>query len=271
MRLRNIYFYLIIGSLFLFSCEEEKNENDTDAKDELITISLSEGQDGLVSGELKAVDTLFEGYNKLFIQLKEVSSGALIEDADLKLIPMMHMVGMKHSAPVEHPGTLANEEGLFVGAVVFIMPSNPDEGWKLNVAVKMNDVVDTIRFNIPKVKSLDEPKLLRLVSPVDESKYFVSMLEPSSPAVGMNTIEFTVHTKQNMMMFPAAEDITISFEPEMPSMDHGSPNNEAPFHTGTGHYVGKVNFTMTGWWRINVQLSKGNDTIANDLYFDISF
>ncbi|MCK4749963.1 MAG: FixH family protein, partial [Bacteroidales bacterium] len=58
---------------------------------------------------------------------------------------------------------------------------------------------------------------------------------------------------------------------EMPSMDHGSPNNENPVHTENGHYVGKLNFTMTGWWRVHITLKKGDDVICDDKYMDITF
>ncbi len=57
----------------------------------------------------------------------------------------------------------------------------------------------------------------------------------------------------------------------MPSMEHGSPNNLNPTDFGNGHYKGKVNFTMTGMWRINIDIYDG--TVAKDTtcFFDITF
>jgi hypothetical protein len=73
-----------------------------------------------------------------------------------------------------------------------------------------------------------------------------------------------------MMSFPPAEDLTIEIEPEMPSMDHGSPNNVHPVHFADGHYVGKVNFTMTGWWRIHMVIKKDGELLTDEAYMDIT-
>ena len=54
----------------------------------------------------------------------------------------------------------------------------------------------------------------------------------------------------------------------MPSMDHGSPNNEDPIHVGKGHYKGKANFTMTGEWRLQLELTTESSVLENK-YFDI--
>ncbi|MDZ7648356.1 MAG: FixH family protein [Cytophagales bacterium] len=52
----------------------------------------------------------------------------------------------------------------------------------------------------------------------------------------------------------------------MPSMGHGSPNNVNPTHSSKGSYKGKVNFTMTGDWRLNLNISQG-EAVLKDLLF----
>lgn len=74
-----------------------------------------------------------------------------------------------------------------------------------------------------------------------------------------------------MMEFTAEDGFTIEFEPEMPSMDHGSPNNTNPISIGNGHYKGKVNYTMTGDWRLHFKLKKNNEVIVDDAYVDVLF
>ena len=74
-----------------------------------------------------------------------------------------------------------------------------------------------------------------------------------------------------MINFPADDDVAITIYPEMPSMGHSSPNNVDPVSTGNGHYKGTVNFTMTGWWRINLTLSKNDELMSDELYFDVTF
>ncbi|MDT4842046.1 hypothetical protein FQZ97_759270 [compost metagenome] len=75
-----------------------------------------------------------------------------------------------------------------------------------------------------------------------------------------------------MMNFPAQDNLTIEMTPEMPSMGHGSPNNISPVSTGNGHYKGKVNYTMTGDWRLHLKVSDANGTVLlQDAFIDILF
>ncbi|MCK4747049.1 MAG: hypothetical protein KAT15_08440, partial [Bacteroidales bacterium] len=149
-------------------------------------------------------DTLFEGYNKLFFSVKDAESGNMISEAELALNPLMHMVDKKHASPAENPNPVSSEEGYFEGAVVFIMPSNPDEGWFLDVDMSIAGAETSASLEIPWVKSLDEPRMIKVLSDVDGTVYFVSCLEPAEPEVGINPCEFTIHYKQSMMSFPAA-------------------------------------------------------------------
>ena len=73
------------------------------------------------------------------------------------------------------------------------------------------------------------------------------------------------------MSFPAVNDLTVAIEPEMPSMDHGSPNNIDPTLLEAGHYKGRVNFTMTGWWRVHINLLRGTTVVTDEAYLDITF
>ena len=70
----------------------------------------------------------------------------------------------------------------------------------------------------------------------------------------------------------------------MPSMgNHGSPNNvDAIQQTAGGLYTGKMALTMTGYWKINLQLVAPDGTVVkgenitdsvteSSLYFDFEF
>ncbi|MCK4750550.1 MAG: FixH family protein [Bacteroidales bacterium] len=267
---KNTLLYFIISIVFLTSCE--KNDDPGDENPELFMIANSISEDGSYSvGLFSRTDSLFEGYNKLYISVNQKETGSTVTEANLVLKPMMHMVGMMHSAPYENPESIASDEGYFEGAVVFIMPSNPDEGWVLTIDMNISGTETSAELEIPWVKYLEEPRKIKVTSGIDGTIYFVSCVEPSDPVVGINPCEFTVHYKESMMSFPAAENLVMEIEPEMPSMEHGSPNNENPIHTEMGHYVGKVNFTMTGWWRIHLTMKKGDDIVCDDKYMDITF
>ncbi len=261
---------LVVSVVALFSCSDDNN-SDGNKTQELVSIGETVSKSGAYTVEILASDTLSEGYNKIYIDIKEESSGSKINEAALKLHPLMHMMNKVHAAPVENPDLLVNEKGYFEGAIVFIMPGNPDEGWSLMVAMDIAGNIDTAKFDIPLVKNLEEPKKINIVSAIDSAVYFLSLVEPAEPTVGVNDLEFTVHYKQNMMNFPPVEDLIIEIEPEMPSMDHGSPNNVNPVHVSDGHYKGKINFTMTGWWRVNITVTKDGQTITDVAYLDITF
>lgn len=261
--------FIIVSNVLFFSCDNE--ETNTLEKFDPVLISNEFSKGGDYSLNLYAKDTLYEGYNKLFLELKEEKTGTKINQAKLKLSPLMHMVSKTHGAPTENPDEHVAESGFFEGAIVFIMPSNPEEYWTVEVAIDVKGKNDTILLSIPVVKNPKEPKKINIISAIDETKYFVSLIEPSNPKVGVNDLEFSVHYKQNMMSFPAAEDLIIEIEPEMPSMDHGSPNNVHPEHLLNGHYGGKVNFTMTGWWRVHITIKKNNKIVTDEAYFDITF
>ena len=259
---------LVLYTITLISCE--KDDNTGDPEENLVTISSAFSEDESYELVLYARDTLFEGYNKLFISVADANTGNMITEANLALRPMMHMVDKNHAAPCENPAGVVNEDGYFEGAAVFIMPSNPDEGWVLNVDLDVNGSETTAVLDIPVVRYLEEARKIKVTSAIDETIYFVSLVEPMDPKVGINDCIFCIHYKESMMSFPAAEDLIMEIEPEMPSMEHGSPNNVNPVHTENGHYAGKINFTMTGWWRVHLTLKKGEDIVCDDKYMDIT-
>jgi hypothetical protein len=268
MKTKHILILLLFPLLFT-ACE--KDDEMPEEEINLMSIAKADSKSDNFNVELLAEQILFQGYNKLYLSIKKNTDESQVTQASISILPLMHMTSMTHAAPFENPEDIVNENGYFEGASIFIMPSNPDEGWKLRVAIDAGGIKDTTYLTIPEVTSLDEAREFSVVSEADGKTYFISLLEPSKPEVGINDIEFTVHYRENMMSFPAAENLSITIEPEMPSMGHGSPNNVNPTHIGNGHYKGKVNFTMTGWWRVNIDVSKDGEPIGNDLSFDVTF
>jgi hypothetical protein len=77
---------------------------------------------------------------------------------------------------------------------------------------------------------------------------------------------------------------TIKIDPRMPSMgNHGSPNNVDLTQSTAGEmYNGKMSLTMTGYWRINLQLLNANQEVLkgeaitdevteSSIYFEVEF
>jgi hypothetical protein len=41
-----------------------------------------------------------------------------------------------------------------------------------------------------------------------------------------------------------------------------------PIHSINGHYKGKVNFTMSGLWQIQLKLAKNGVLLSDQIYFE---
>jgi hypothetical protein len=115
-------------------------------------------------------------------------------------------------------------------------------------------------------------------------KYLVAYVDPHHPKVAVNDLVVGVWKMQDMMTFPIVDGYTVKIDPRMPSMgNHSSPNNvNATQPTAGNLYKGKLSLTMTGYWKINLQLAKPDGTIlkgeeitetvtSSSIYFEIEF
>jgi hypothetical protein len=268
--------YIFAVSLLLFSCKKDNEETVIDP-----LAGLTKLKDGYAIGASAKVEiwgkkNFFVGYNNLVVVLYDsLNPKEKITDAHIHFMPVMTMkMGMmtkQHACPVENPDETAINN-VFPAAIVFIMATETDGSWKLRVKVHNHkyDKEGLADFDI----TVDNPttSVLRVFTSqsVDSSKLVLSLVEPQNPQVGMNDIEFTIHKIVDMMNFPADDSYFIEINPEMPSMGHGSPNNVNPTNIGNGHYKGKVNFTMTGEWKVNVIVKKDGNIVSNNVYFNIT-
>ena len=175
------------------------------------------------------------------------------------------MTSMKHSCPVENPSTIA-ENGLFPASIMFTMPSGDMGSWALQVEVNSQAVAGKVEIEVD-VQATNPSKVLSFLSP-DGERFYLSYNFPGKLRTGVNNFE-VIAFKGVEGEFSPADNLTMHMTPEMPSMDHGSPNNIDPTHADNGHYKGKVNFTMTGEWRINLDLSTPTSVIGTK-YFDVN-
>lgn len=271
---------ILFVSLFLISCKDEVKVTAVQPLEGLIKL-----KDGYAAGakvEIWGKKNFFMGYNNLTIVLLDsANSKDTLKDAHVYFLPVMTMVQtmgmpMLHSCPVENPEEDAIN-GVFQGAVAFVMPSSTGNTWKLGIKIHnhKNDKSATANLDV----TVDTPTNSVMTSFIDStansSKLFLSILQPLSPKVGVNELEFTLHKKVGMMEWPADTTYTLEITPSMPSMGHGSPNNINPVHLKNGHYKGKVNFTMTGVWKIDVVvkrigLKKDTTIVSRDKYFNIT-
>lgn len=271
----NILFFITL-SFLLTSCKDEIETTHVNPTEGLTKLQSGYATGAATKIEIWGKKNFFMGYNKLTVVLLDSVSNDTIKDTHIHFMPVMTMgsgmMAMQHACPVENPGEEA-VNGAFQGAVAFVMPTSTDGTWKLNVAVHNHktDKEGIASFDI----TVDNPTTAVMsvftATNADASKLVLSLVEPSTPKVGMNDIEFTLHRKETMMSWPADSTYSIEITPEMPSMGHGSPNNVNPVHTNNGHYKGKVNFTMTGEWKVNVVVKKDGTPVSNNAFFTITF
>lgn len=263
---------LIFISAILPSCSKE----DTAEADP--TAGMVKQAEGFAIGAATKVviytkeSAITSGYNKFYIALYDSATGTRVDEAHVRLTPMMNMGSMQHSAPYENPESEMAVNHLYPCSVVFIM-SSMGGSWTVDVDVHNHISGKEGSLTVP--FTVIEPtytKIKSFTSAHDGAKYFISLIEPSQPKVGINDMEIAIYKKLSMMDFPADSSLTVTLTPEMPTMGHGSPNNINPVHTAKGHYKGKVNFTMTGLWKLNLDYMAGSavaDTTTQ--YFELTF
>lgn len=257
---------MLVTCVSLFSCSEDEVAIDPTAG--LTKITEGVATDAGVKVELWANEELFVGYNSVFVALYDVASNKRITDAQVSFEPLMTMATMSHACPIENPSNENAINYLFPGSVSFIMGSGDMGSWKLTV--KVHNRVTEKEGSVALDVFVATPSVSRLKSFVTSTgeKYFIAYTFPDKTKVGVNDVSVMLYKKETMMSFPGVGDFTMSMEPEMPAMGHGSPNNVNPVHTANGQYTGKVNFTMTGDWRLNLHLTKGD--LVQDVFFDVT-
>ncbi len=268
--MKNIISILfVVLTAGIFSCSSDDDMTPKNEIEELTLLSEKQIPGTELTLKIYQYDQkLMVGYNRFEILLQKVGVDEDFTNATITFNPMMDMGTMVHACPKEDPVVDINFENAFAGAVNFVMPSGEMGSWTLGVYVEDDDTGDSGEIIIPITVVMPEESRVKSFS-MGDNTYFVTMVEPNDPEVGANDFEITIHKRESMMSWPAVEMFQISMEPEMPDMGHGSPNNEDPAHTANGHYVGKVNFTMDGYWKINLELETGEQ--VEDLSFDVTF
>lgn len=226
--------------------------------------------------EIWGKKNFFAGYNNLVVVLYDsLNPTQKITDAHIHFMPIMTMgagsLQSQYSAPVENPDeTPVND--VFPGAVTFIMPTSIDGSWTLGVGVHNHELAKEgeAEFNI-NVENSTIPDLIIFKSQkADSSNLVLSLISPMVPKVGINDIEFTIHSTVDMMDFLPDDSYTFEISTGMTGMGANSTANIVMANTGNGHYKGKINMNMKGVWQINALLKKDGTTISKNSCFNFT-
>ena len=226
--------------------------------------------------------SLEQGYNEISLRIKDNTTDKYIKDAEVSWTPLMHMTSMTHACPYSTVEKVTENGTLYEGYIMFQMAQNDTEYWDLKIDYSIDgvDYTTTSVIDVP----ASAKRTVNTFTGTDGVKYLVAYVEPHHPSVALNDMKVGVWKMQDMMTFPVVDGYTLKIDPRMPSMgNHSSPNNVHATQTSIGElYNGKLSLTMTGYWKINLQLAKPDGTIvkgeeitdtvtASSIFFEIEF
>ncbi len=230
----------------------------------------------------KHMGGLEQGFNEIALKIKDKTSNQYITNASVSWTPLMHMTMMNHSCPKSPVTKVSTEGSVYEGYIVFQMAQNATEYWDLKIDYTINGTAYTVTSVIDVPASAKQR--VTTFTGSDGVKYIAAYVDPHHPKVGINDMVAGVWKMQDMMTFPVVDNYKLKIDPRMPSMgNHSSPNNVDMTQIAAGDlYNGKLSLTMTGLWKINLQLVNASGTVlkgetitdavpASSIYFEIEF
>ena len=273
-------YFSIFAVTILFSCSSN-DDTPIQINETKDLILVQEIQNDAHSITIFTEDgKLEQGYNKIYFQIKDEDN--FISNAEVSWTPVMHMEAMSHSGPHSEINKKAGTETLYEGYIIFQMAQNNTEYWELSFNYKLAGQEYSAKDIIEVTPT--ERNRVSVFTGSDGVRYIAALIEPQAPKVAVNDISAAIFRMENMMSFPIVNNYTLKLDPRMPSMgNHSSPNNEDLFQADLDDfYHGKLSLTMSGYWKINLQLLneagevlKGEEVTetneSSSIYFEIEF
>jgi hypothetical protein len=279
MKLYKIFFLFALA--LVTSCSSDDDSTPVNELDGLLKVKEFINDTHVV--ELYTTSGITQqGYNDITLRIKDKTTNNYIQNATIEWMPIMHMTMMSHSCPLSMVEKVAGKETLYNGYIVFQMPQNSTEYWDLKVDYSINGTNYTVTDIIDVPAS--SKRVVNSFIGTDNIRYIVALIDPKTPRVALNDMTVGIFKMENMMSFPVVNDLKLMIDPRMPSMgNHGSPNNvDLTQSTSDEFYHGKLSLTMTGYWKINLQLvNASNDVLkgetvtesneASSIFFEVEF
>jgi hypothetical protein len=225
---------------------------------------------------------LQQGYNAISLRIKNKSTNEYEKEAVITWAPLMQMTSMSHACPFSEIQKTADKTTLYNGFIVFQMAENTMGHWSLTINYTIKGIAYTAKNQISVPASAK--KRVTSFMGTDGTKYVLALIDPSSPKVATNDMTVGVFRMKDMISFPVVDNFKVKIDPRMPSMgNHSSPNNVDLVQSITDKwYRGKLSLTMTGYWKINLQLlNSANEVVkgeeitdavpSSSLYLEIEF
>lgn len=225
---------------------------------------------------------LTQGYNQISLRIKDKAANTFVTNASLNWIPIMNMPEMQHSCPRSAIEKISGKQTLYGGDIIFQMAQNDTAAWELQINYTIKDIKYSAKSDIAVTAS--QKRTINYFTGNDGVRYILAYISPKTPKVALNNMTVALYKMQDMMTFAAVDNFKVKIDPRMPSMgNHSSPNNTDLLQSSLGGtYNGKLSLTMTGYWKINLQLLnasgevlKGEDftteNLQSSLFFEVEF
>ncbi|TDE44837.1 hypothetical protein E0I26_06780 [Flavobacterium rhamnosiphilum] len=226
--------------------------------------------------------TLQQGHNTISLRIKNKTTNEYEKNATITWAPLMQMTTMSHACPFSAVTKTTGKETLYNGYIVFQMAENTMEHWTLTINYTINGIAYTANNQIS-VPASAKKRVTTFIG-TDGTKYLLALIDPTNPKVATNEMTVGVFKMQSMMVFPVVDNFKVKIDPRMPSMgNHGSPNNvDLTQSVSDKLYHGKLSLTMTGYWKINLQLLNAAGEVlkgeaitdavpTSSIYFEVEF
>ncbi|MBR6250156.1 MAG: FixH family protein [Bacteroidales bacterium] len=213
------------------------------------------------------------GFNYIYFVVTKLKNANYVKDITIEnFVPLMTMnMGektMKHSTPIGGNASVIDgaPAALKRAWVSFMMPSDGEDKWAFSYDLNiLSKGAETYEKEITVNPFADGQVWLKTFK-ANDNVYVLSLVEPNKWQTGTNEIKAYVSVKSSPMTNPyqlANEQFVIEQVPTMPDMgNHSSPDNTALTLQGDGSYVGSINLTMTGLWRIHLTI---RDAATNEI------
>lgn len=276
------YTVLLLLAIISFSCSSDDYSSSIPIDETSGLHKIQEmTNDTHVIELFSSTGSLVQGYNHISLRIKDKKTNNYITDAKIEWIPLMHMAMMQHSCPRSQVEK-KDKKTVYEGDIIFQMAQNETEYWELTIAYEINNVSYTATDKISVPASTKRTVSSFMGS--DGNNYVIAYIALFSTKVALNDMAVGIYKMKDMMTFEAVNNFKIKIDPRMPSMgNHGSPNNTDLLQSETnGFYKGKLSLTMTGYWKINLQVLNADNEVlkgepvtadnpSSSLYFEIEF
>ena len=278
--MKTLKYFALFLSVILMACS---TDDDNAPANELKGLALVQ----VMSNETHEIELytpsgqFVQGYNAVSLRIKDLATGGYVTNAQVSWMPMMQMMSMAHSCPFSTVARTQGTDTLYNGYIVFQMAENDMEHWSLTVDYTIDGTLyeATEALSVP----ASAKRTVNSFMGSDGTRYIVALIEPANPKIAINAMKAGIFKMENLMSFPVVDGYTLKIDPRMPGMgNHGSPNNLDLTQSANGFYDGKLSLTMSGYWKVNLQLANTSNEVVkgeavtdavteSSIYFEIEF